>query len=96
MKLSTRLTLAMVGLVVFTAVAVEMAAVVGVARSGSLLAGLVAILCAGALAVLLARSLSKPLVQMTAAVERFGRDQSVTVPTHAGAKSACSRALLPR
>ncbi|MGA2893523.1 MAG: PAS domain S-box protein [Xanthobacteraceae bacterium] len=46
----------------------------------TLLAGLIAFLCACGLAVLLARSLTRPLVQMTAAVKAFSRDQSIAVP----------------
>ncbi len=42
----------------------------------TLLVGLTAVLCATVLAILLARSLTRPLVQMTRAVEAFGRDQS--------------------
>jgi PAS domain S-box-containing protein len=43
------------------------------ARDASLLGGLGAVLCAIALAIFVARSLTGPLVQMTAAVEGFGR-----------------------
>jgi PAS domain S-box-containing protein len=43
------------------------------ARDASLLGGLAAVCCAIVLAILLARSLTGPLVQMTAAVEGFGR-----------------------
>jgi PAS domain S-box-containing protein len=43
------------------------------ARDASLLGGLAAVFCAIVLAILLARSLTNPLVQMTAAVEEFGR-----------------------
>jgi PAS domain S-box-containing protein len=60
-----------------------MAAVVAV-RDSSLLAGLVAVLGAIALAVMLARSLSRPLVQMTKAVEGFARDRPAAIPTGAG------------
>jgi PAS domain S-box-containing protein len=50
--------------------AVVMAPIAAVAKS-TLLVGLVSVLCAGALAFLLARSLTRPLVQMTRAVEAF-------------------------
>jgi PAS domain S-box-containing protein len=50
--------------------AVVMAPIAAVAKS-TLLVGLVSVLCAGALAFLLARSLTRPLVQMTQAVEAF-------------------------
>jgi PAS domain S-box-containing protein len=60
-----------------------MAAVIAV-RNSSLLAGLAAVLGAIALAVLLARSLTRPLVQMTRAVEKFARDEPTAIPTDAG------------
>ena len=53
-------------------------------RNSSLFGGLMAVLGAVALAVLIARSFTRPLVQMTAAVEGFGRDESVPIPTDAG------------
>jgi len=59
--------------------AVVMATTATVGRT-TLLVGSIAFLCACALAVLLARSLTRPLVQMTAAVKAFPRDQSITVP----------------
>jgi PAS domain S-box-containing protein len=49
-------------------------------RNASLAGGLMAVLCALGLAVALARSLTRPLVQMTRAVEGFGRDEVVAVP----------------
>jgi PAS domain S-box-containing protein len=60
-----------------------MAAVLAV-RNSSLLAGLAAVLGAAALAVMLARSLSRPLVQMTSAVEGFARGEPAAIPTGAG------------
>ena len=60
-----------------------MAAAVAV-RDSSLFAGLLAVLGAIALAVMLARSLSRPLVQMTRAVEGFARDEPAAIPTDAG------------
>jgi PAS domain S-box-containing protein len=54
------------------------------ARDSSLLGGLAAVLGGFALAVLLARSLTRPLVQMARAVEGFARDESMAVPTRAG------------
>jgi PAS domain S-box-containing protein len=59
-----------------------MAAVIAV-RNSSLLAGVAAALGAIVLAVLLARSLAKPLVQMTRAVEGFARDEPTAIPTDA-------------
>jgi methyl-accepting chemotaxis protein len=53
-------------------------------RDSSLLVGSAAVLGALALAILLARSLTRPLVQMTKAVEGLGRDGSIAVPLNAG------------
>ena len=55
-------------------------------RDASLLAGGAAVLGALALAVLLARTLSRPLVQMTKAVEGFGRNEPIAVPTNGSAE----------
>jgi PAS domain S-box-containing protein len=52
-------------------------------RDVSLLGGLIAVLCASLLAIVLARSLTRPLVQVTAAVAAFGRDEALSVPTDA-------------
>ena len=53
------------------------------ARDASLLGGLVAVLGAVALAVWLARSLTRPLAQITAAVDRFAGTGTIQVPTDA-------------
>src|SRR5262249_51357790 len=98
MKLSSRLTLAMVGLVVVTAVAVtwvtyrNLEAVVSPGAleqvlDASLLGGLIGILIAPVLAVIFARSLSRPLVQMTAAVEALAHGHAVAPPIEAGGES---------
>jgi PAS domain S-box-containing protein len=52
-------------------------------RRVSLLGGLVAVLCAGLLSAVLARSLTRPLVLMTNAVAAFGRNETMSVPTGA-------------
>jgi PAS domain S-box-containing protein len=52
-------------------------------QSTSMLVGLIAVLCAAALAVLVARSLTRPIVQLTAAVERSGRNDPVSIPVGA-------------
>jgi PAS domain S-box-containing protein len=49
----------------------------------SLLLGLIAVLCAAVLAVLLARSLTRPIVQLTAAVEGAGRNGPAAIPVDA-------------
>jgi len=54
-----------------------------VRRSG-VIVSLVSVLCAGALAVLLARSLTTPLAQVTQAVEGFAHDRIAALPTNAG------------
>jgi PAS domain S-box-containing protein len=72
-----------VGVLAVTPQALILAPAAAVGRS-TLLVGSIAFLCAGLLAVLLARSMTQPLVQMTEAVEAFPRDQSATIPTGAG------------
>jgi PAS domain S-box-containing protein len=54
-----------------------------VARESSVLAGLAAILMATILSIIFARTLTKPLVEMTAAVEGFSRGRPMTGPTSA-------------
>nr|WP_201724174.1 PAS domain S-box protein [Bradyrhizobium centrolobii] len=49
----------------------------------SLGVGLVAVLVAAVLSVLLARTLTRPIGQLTAAIERVGRDNSPAIPTDA-------------
>jgi PAS domain S-box-containing protein len=55
-------------------------------RDPSLIAGLVAVLCALALAAGLARSLTSPLVQMTKAVTNFSGDGPIAMPVGGGAE----------
>jgi PAS domain S-box-containing protein len=50
----------------------------------TLLVGAISVLCATALAVLFARSLTRPLVQMTKAVESFARGQAAALPDAGG------------
>ncbi|HKY87606.1 MAG TPA: PAS domain S-box protein, partial [Pseudorhodoplanes sp.] len=54
-----------------------------VVRNSSVIAGVLATLGAGALALALARSLTRPLVQMTRAVEAVGGGKPVAIPTNA-------------
>ena len=56
-------------------------------RNTSLLVGLIAVLCAAALAVLVARSLTRPISQLTAAVEGLGRNDPVPIPVDAGGET---------
>ncbi len=71
-----------VGIIEVTPQAVVMATAAAIGRS-TLLIGLIAFACAGALAVVLARSVTRPLAQMTAAVEAFAHDRSVASPIRA-------------
>ena len=94
MKLSTRLTIAMVTLVLLTASAVTLLvyrnivalnrtdadAFAAAIRDAGLIGGVIAVLCALGLAAALARSLTWPLVQMTRAVEGLARNEVVAVP----------------
>ncbi len=68
-----------VGILEVTPLSVVMAPAIALGRS-TLFAGLGAVLFATGLAFVLARSLTRPLVQMTAAVEAFARDQSGAAP----------------
>jgi PAS domain S-box-containing protein len=52
-------------------------------QNTSVIAGLVAILCAAALAVWIARSLTRPIIQLTAAVEGAGRNGPTAIPVDA-------------
>src|SRR5262245_6882824 len=52
-------------------------------RDSTLLAGLAAVLIAIALALLIARSLSQPLIQITRSVEGFSRGNPIIVPRNA-------------
>jgi PAS domain S-box-containing protein len=58
------------------------------ARDATLLGGLAAVIGAIALAVIIARSLTRPLVQMTRAVEGFAHNEPVAVPTGGGREIA--------
>ena len=60
-----------------------MAATIAV-RDSSLIAGLAAAFCAFLLAILVARSLTRPLVQMTKVVEGFSRGETVALPAGGG------------
>jgi PAS domain S-box-containing protein len=63
-------------------------------RRSSLLAALVACVVAIGIAIVSARSLTRPLVQMTAAVDKFAADRTMPVPTAAGGEvGALARAF---
>jgi PAS domain S-box-containing protein len=61
----------------------EVVAALTVVRDSSLLAGVAAVLGAALLAVFIARSLSRPLRQMTAAADSFARGEAAPIPTDA-------------
>ncbi len=56
-------------------------------RNASLLVGLVAMLCAAVLAVIVARSLTRPILRLTAAVESIGRKDAIPIPVDAGGET---------
>ncbi|MDP1868368.1 MAG: PAS domain S-box protein [Bradyrhizobium sp.] len=56
-------------------------------RDTSLLVGLIAVLSAAALAVFIARTLTRPIIQLTAAVEGAGRDGLAAIPVDAGGET---------
>jgi PAS domain S-box-containing protein len=53
-------------------------------RDSSLMGGFAAAFCAFLLAIIVARSLTRPLVQMTKVVDGFARDEAVALPTGGG------------
>ena len=56
-------------------------------RSSSIIVGLIAVLCAAALALLIARSLTRPIVQLTAAVQDATRNGKAVIPVEAGGET---------
>jgi PAS domain S-box-containing protein len=56
-------------------------------RSTTLQVGLIAMLCAAVLAVIVARSLTRPIKQLTAAVEGIGRNDPVAIPVDVGGET---------
>ncbi|MGH6742942.1 MAG: HAMP domain-containing protein, partial [Bradyrhizobium sp.] len=56
-------------------------------RNSSLLVGLVAMLCAAVLAIIVARSLTRPILRLTAAVESIGRKDAIPIPVDAGGET---------
>ncbi len=56
-------------------------------RNTSLLVGLIAVLCAAALALLVASSLTRPIVQLTAAVEGIASHERAKIPIGAGGET---------
>lgn len=66
--------------------AVFMAPAVAI-RNTSILVGSIAVLCAAALALLIARSLTRPIVELTSAVEGVARDGVAVIPVAAGGET---------
>ena len=56
-------------------------------RNTSLLVGLIAVLCAAALALVVARSLTRPIVKLTAAVEGIASNERAAIPVEAGGET---------
>lgn len=56
-------------------------------QNSSMLVGLIAVLCAAVLAVFIARSLTRPIIQLTAAVEGAGHDGKAAIPVDAGGET---------
>jgi PAS domain S-box-containing protein len=56
-------------------------------RDSTLLVGSIAVLCAAALAVIIARSLTAPINPLRATVERIGRGETVAIPLDAGGET---------
>jgi PAS domain S-box-containing protein len=56
-------------------------------RNTSLFVGLIAVICAAGLAVMVARSLTLPIVRLTAAVESMGRGGAVAIPIDAAGET---------
>ena len=81
-----------VGILEVTPLSTVMAPITAVGKS-TLLAGLVAVLCATLFAVLLARSMTRPLVQMTTAVQAFPRDPEAAMPAATGEIGVLARAF---
>ncbi len=63
-----------------------MAPAAGIQHS-SIAVGLIAVLCAAALALLIARSLTRPIVQLTEAVQGAARDGKAAIPVDAGGET---------
>ena len=75
-----------VGVIETTPNAVVMAPAASI-RNTSLLVGTIAVLCAAALALLIARSLTRPIVRLTAAVQGAARNGKVAIPVDAGGET---------
>jgi PAS domain S-box-containing protein len=79
LKLGVNASVAVVDIVPHAVVVAPVRAV----AYAALLAGLAVAIGALVFAVLIARSLTRPLRQLTAAVQAFGRDEPMALPTHA-------------
>lgn len=56
-------------------------------QNSSILVGLIAVLCAAVLAILIARSLTRPIIQLTRAVEGAGGRGPAAIPVDAGGET---------
>jgi PAS domain S-box-containing protein len=66
--------------------ALFMATAVAIGKT-SLIVGLIAMSCAAVLALFVARTLTAPIIQLTAAVETIGRNDRVPIPVDAGGET---------
>jgi PAS domain S-box-containing protein len=71
-----------VGIIETVPSAVVMAPALAI-QNTSLLVGLIAVMCAAVLALLIARSLTRPIVQLTAAIQSAARDGKAVIPVDA-------------
>jgi PAS domain-containing protein len=62
----------------------ELMAAPAAVRDSSLIGGFLAAFCAVVMAIIVARTLTQPLVQMTKVVEGFSRDETVALPAGGG------------
>jgi PAS domain S-box-containing protein len=62
----------------------ELMAATSAVRDSSLIGGLIAAFCAIVVAIIVARSLTRPLVQMTRLVEGFSRGETIALPAGGG------------
>jgi PAS domain S-box-containing protein len=84
-----------VGIIETVPNAVFLATATALSRT-ALQVGLVAMVCAAALAVILARSLTRPINQLRSAVEGIGRGEPVKIPVEAGGETGVLARALER
>ena len=75
-----------IGVIETTPNAVVMAPAASI-RNTSLIVGAIAVLCAAVLAFLIARSLTRPIVQLTEAVQGMSSNRKIAIPVDAGGET---------